>query len=307
MNGPTFPPANAQTSHHAHAVTWLGSFVRGSHRVQRDRAPQQNRRTHLLCGTLHPHNHLLRCRWHWRRARCGVGAFRSHAHLSERLVPLCQGIRHACRLRWLYGHQVQVGQVGSRALVLCFPVCDCGHQHSDFRGFGLRELRPLCEWRLHHGYGRKRTGAIFIVAYDIWNFCCTYNCLPTHSFSRGFALPLAPTVANALWNKGGWIQNRANPLATWCMFAQVFPWFQEESVFRTVSVQNPTITNGVAVAAPFRIASRKVCSHSRKVCNPALKVCSHPDKVCNLARKVCNPAIKVCSFKVLSLTNSTLL
>ena len=90
---------------------------------------------------------------------------------------------------------------------------------------------------------------VYIIAYDIWNFCYTYNCLPTHSFFCGFALLLAPTVANAIWNKGGWIQNRANTLATWCMFAQVFPWFQEESMFRTVSLQNPTVTNGVAIAA----------------------------------------------------------
>ena len=90
---------------------------------------------------------------------------------------------------------------------------------------------------------------VYIIAYDIWNFVYTYNCLPTHSFFCGFALLLAPTVANALWNKGGWIQNRANTLAIWCMFAQVFPWFQELSPFVTHSVQNPVITDGVAAAA----------------------------------------------------------
>ena len=41
------------------------------------------------------------------------------------------------------------------------------------------------------------------------------------------ALLLAPTIAALLWNRGGWIQNRANTLALWCMFAQVFPLFQE--------------------------------------------------------------------------------
>ncbi len=66
----------------------------------------------------------------------------------------------------------------------------------------------------------------FIVAYDIWNFTYTYNNLPTHTWYCGVALLLAPTFANALWNKGGWIQNRANTLATWCMFAQVFPLFR---------------------------------------------------------------------------------
>ena len=68
---------------------------------------------------------------------------------------------------------------------------------------------------------------VYIVIYDIWNFAYTYNCLPTHSWYCGIALLLAPTVAALLWNRGGWIQNRANTLAIWCMFAQVFPLFQE--------------------------------------------------------------------------------
>lgn len=76
----------------------------------------------------------------------------------------------------------------------------------------------------------------FIVAYDIWNFEYTYCNLPTHTWYCGVALLLAPTFANALWNKGGWIQNRANTLAIWCMFAQVFPLFQDRSVFTTIPV-----------------------------------------------------------------------
>jgi len=77
---------------------------------------------------------------------------------------------------------------------------------------------------------------LYILAYDVWNFQYTYLNLPTHSWYCGFALLLAPTVAAALWNKGGWIQNRANTLATWCMFAQVFPLFQDASVFTTIPV-----------------------------------------------------------------------
>ena len=75
----------------------------------------------------------------------------------------------------------------------------------------------------------------FIIAYDIWNFEYTYSNLPTHSWYCGLALLLAPTFANALWNKGGWIQNRANTLALWCMFAQVFPLFQDASRFTTIT------------------------------------------------------------------------
>lgn len=73
----------------------------------------------------------------------------------------------------------------------------------------------------------------FIVAYDIWNFQYTYANLPTHTFYCGVALLLAPTFANALWNKGGWIMNRANTLYTWCLFAQLFPLFQISGTFAT--------------------------------------------------------------------------
>jgi hypothetical protein len=74
----------------------------------------------------------------------------------------------------------------------------------------------------------------FIIAYDVWNFEYTYCNLPTHTWYCGVALLLAPTFANAFWNKGGWIQNRANTLAIWCMFAQVFPLFQITSPFSTL-------------------------------------------------------------------------
>ena len=90
---------------------------------------------------------------------------------------------------------------------------------------------------------------VYIIAYDIWNFCYTYNCLPTHSWFCGFALLLAPTVAAFIWNKGGWIQNRAFTLAIWCMFAQVFPYFQEESIFVTHSTLDPGAATAVSVAA----------------------------------------------------------
>lgn len=79
----------------------------------------------------------------------------------------------------------------------------------------------------------------FIIAYDLWNFEYTYNNLPTHAWYCGLALLLAPTFANMFWNKGGWIQNRANTLAIWCMFAQVLPLFQDNSVFTTISTVYP--------------------------------------------------------------------
>ena len=82
----------------------------------------------------------------------------------------------------------------------------------------------------------------FIVAYDIWIFAYTYNNLPTHTWYCGLALLLAPTFAAHFWNKGGWIQNRANTLAIWCMFAQVFPLFQIGTKFAVL----PSLYEGAA-------------------------------------------------------------
>lgn len=84
----------------------------------------------------------------------------------------------------------------------------------------------------------------FIVAYDIWNFEYTYCNLPTHTWYCGVALLLAPTFANELWNKGGWIQNRAMTLATWCMFAQVLPLFQLSNTFSVL----PSLYGGATKA-----------------------------------------------------------
>ena len=90
---------------------------------------------------------------------------------------------------------------------------------------------------------------VYIIAYDIWNFCYTYNCLPTHSWYCGLALLLAPTVANFFWNKGGWIQNRAYTLSLWCMFCQVVPMFANDSIFAVQSVNNPDVNLVVSIVA----------------------------------------------------------
>ena len=92
---------------------------------------------------------------------------------------------------------------------------------------------------------------VFIISYDIWNFCYTYNCLPTHSWYCGLALLLAPTVAGMIWNKGGWIQNRANTLALWCMFCQCVPFFANDSIFAVQSVNNPDVNLVVSLLALF--------------------------------------------------------
>ena len=104
-----------------------------------------------------------------------------------------------------------------------------GGWHNVFNGLaGI--LNTFCMtgwWAVYSSKDKKDMIWVYILVYDIWNFAYTYNCLPTHSWFCGVALLLAPTIAALLWNRGGWIMNRANTLAIWCMFAQVFPLFRE--------------------------------------------------------------------------------
>lgn len=71
----------------------------------------------------------------------------------------------------------------------------------------------------------------WIVAYDLWNFAYTYNCLGDHSFYCGLALLLSCTFAAFFIKKGAWLQHRAQTLAVWCMFAMSAPWFIDDSMF----------------------------------------------------------------------------
>lgn len=83
----------------------------------------------------------------------------------------------------------------------------------------------------------------WIVAYDLWNFAYTYNCLPTHAWYCGFALLLAPTLCAFTVGKGAWLQHRAHTLALWCMFAQTFPAFQDAGRWLVHSASSKAIAD----------------------------------------------------------------
>jgi len=89
----------------------------------------------------------------------------------------------------------------------------------------------------------------WIVAYDLWNFAYTYNCIPSHSWYAGIPMLIAPTLCAFTLGKGAWLQHRAQTLAIWCMFAQTFPSFQDEGMFKVVSTYNPTIYTFVSAIA----------------------------------------------------------
>lgn len=68
----------------------------------------------------------------------------------------------------------------------------------------------------------------WIIAYDLWNFAYTYNCITDHSFYCGVILLLSCTIP-AFWiKKGAWLQHRAATLALWIMFIMSVPQFADQ-------------------------------------------------------------------------------
>ena len=65
----------------------------------------------------------------------------------------------------------------------------------------------------------------WILAYDLWNFAYTYNCIADHSFYTGLALLLSCTIPAFFIKKGAWLQHRAQTLGLWCMFVMTVPSF----------------------------------------------------------------------------------
>jgi len=89
----------------------------------------------------------------------------------------------------------------------------------------------------------------WIVAYDLWNFAYTYNCIGDHSFYAGLALLLSCTIPAFFIRRGAWLQHRAQTLAIWCMFAMTYPSFIDESKFAVKATGNPRALFIVSFAA----------------------------------------------------------
>lgn len=102
---------------------------------------------------------------------------------------------------------------------------------------------------------------IYIIAYDLWNFAYTYNCISDHSIYCGVALLLACTIPSFFIKKGAWIQHRAHTLALWIMFIMTVPAFADK-IAPVATTHNPTaffivslislIVNLAAVIYQFR-------------------------------------------------------
>ena len=79
----------------------------------------------------------------------------------------------------------------------------------------------------------------WIIAYDVWNFAYTYNCISDHSFYCGLALLLSCTIPTFFIKKGAWLQHRAHTLALWIMFVMTVPQFADR-IAPVHTTHNPT-------------------------------------------------------------------
>jgi hypothetical protein len=99
---------------------------------------------------------------------------------------------------------------------------------------GLLNIVAICGWSGIFVSKDKTKDMIWpdmiwawIIAYDLWNFAYTYNCIADHSFYSGLALLFSCTIPAFFIKKGAWLQHRANTLALWAMFIMTIPQFAD--------------------------------------------------------------------------------
>ena len=110
----------------------------------------------------------------------------------------------------------------------------------------------------------------WIIAYDLWNFAYTYNCISDHSAYCGLALLLACTIPTFFIKKGAWLQHRAQTLALWIMFVMTVPQFAD--VLAPIpTTHNPTaffVVSLIALAANVAVAIWQLTRIRRGKLNP---------------------------------------
>jgi len=110
---------------------------------------------------------------------------------------------------------------------------------------GLLNIITICGW-LGIFISKDRTKDMiwpdmiwpWIIAYDLWNFAYTYNCIADHSFYCGLALLLSCTIPAFFIKKGAWLQHRAQTLALWIMFVMTIPSFADR-IAPVATTHNP--------------------------------------------------------------------
>jgi hypothetical protein len=110
---------------------------------------------------------------------------------------------------------------------------------------GLLNIITICGWLGIYVSRDKSKDMIWpdmiwpwIIAYDLWNFAYTYNCISDHSFYCGLALLISCTIPAFFIKKGAWLQHRAQTLALWIMFVMTIPSFADR-IAPVATTHNP--------------------------------------------------------------------
>jgi hypothetical protein len=143
---------------------------------------------------------------------------------------------------------------------------------------GILNIVTITGWMgIRAGKGKSRDMLwpdqlwFWIIAYDLWNFAYTYNCIPDHSFYAGLALLLSCTIPAFVIKKGAWLQHRAQTLAIWCMFAMSWPAFIDTSKFAVKSSHNGTalfIVSALALASNVAVLIYEILKIAKTKRNP---------------------------------------
>jgi len=110
----------------------------------------------------------------------------------------------------------------------------------------------------------------WIIAYDLWNFAYTYNCISDHSFYAGVALLLSCTIPAFFIVKGAWLQHRASTLALWIMFVMTVPQFADK-IAPVPTTHNPKaffVVSFVALLANVALFGYQIIRIKKKKMNP---------------------------------------
>lgn len=142
---------------------------------------------------------------------------------------------------------------------------------------GILNIITICGW-LGIFVSRDKTRDMiwpdmiwpWIIAYDLWNFAYTYNCISDHSAYCGLALLLSCTIPTFFIKRGAWLQHRAQTLGLWIMFIMTVPQFADR-IAPIPTTHNPTaffIVSAVALAFNAGVAVYQLLQIKRRSLNP---------------------------------------
>jgi hypothetical protein len=142
---------------------------------------------------------------------------------------------------------------------------------------GLINMLTMCGWfgivfskNRHHDLVWPDMMWFWIIAYDLWNFAYTYNCLTDRAFYSA-ALLISCTIPAFTIKKGAWAQHRVHTLALYMMLMMTVPDFFVKSRYAVASTHSPAAyyaVSVIALAANVGVAAYQIFTIIKNKKNP---------------------------------------